>query len=138
MSDSVTALPPLGAALDNVTVHIVLLPDVTVAGEHCSPETTGAVDAVEVITLPAPETARKVPSDAAPITLVTGSEIELRLVGLSVTATTATTPLAIVLLLTPLATQMIDPLAERQVSDFLAAVSAEPAVALRETMSLVG
>lgn len=37
LSDSVTALPPLGAAFDSVTVHIVLLPDVTVAGEHCSP-----------------------------------------------------------------------------------------------------
>ena len=135
LSDNVTTLPPLGAALDNVTVHVELPPDVTVVGVHCSAETT-----VEptVTTLPVPAVVVKLPSGKAPITFVIGSETELLLVELSATVTTATTPLAIPLPLIPLATHVTDPLFGEQLSDLPAAVRAAPTVVLRETTSLVG
>ena len=44
LSDSVTVEPPLGAAADNVTVHVALPPDPTLVGLHCNEVTAGAVD----------------------------------------------------------------------------------------------
>ena len=34
LSDRLTAVPPLGAAMDNVTVHVDTDPDTTVVGVH--------------------------------------------------------------------------------------------------------
>jgi len=67
---------------------------------------------------------------------VIGTETALTLVGVSVTATTATTPLPIAVPFIPLARQVTDPLLGLQVSDLLAAVRAGPAAMLRETTSL--
>ena len=68
--------------------------------------------------------------------MVIGSETALTLVEVSVTATTATTPLPIALLFIPLARQVTDPLLGLQVSDLPAALRAGPAAALRERTSL--
>ena len=43
LSDSVTTEPPLGAAADNVTVHVELAPAATLVGLHCREETVGGV-----------------------------------------------------------------------------------------------
>ena len=41
LSDSVTVLPPVGAAAERVTVHVEVAPDATVAGAHASEDTIG-------------------------------------------------------------------------------------------------
>ena len=43
--ETVTAVPPAGAAFEIVTVHVDVLPDVTEAGAHCSAVTVGGVTA---------------------------------------------------------------------------------------------
>jgi len=42
LSDTVTAVPPVGAADEIVTVQLVLPPDTTEVGAHVSPVTVGA------------------------------------------------------------------------------------------------
>ena len=42
LSDSVTAVPPVGAACEIVTVQVELLPEVTEAGVHPNAVTVGA------------------------------------------------------------------------------------------------
>ena len=37
----VTALPPVGAAAEIITVHVEVAPDTTVAGEHATEDTVG-------------------------------------------------------------------------------------------------
>ena len=45
LSDNVTVLPPVGAAFDNVTVHVELPPDNTDVGAHWS-EVTVMVEVI--------------------------------------------------------------------------------------------
>jgi len=47
-AETVTEAPPVGAADDNVTVQLELLPDTTDAGEHWSPVTVGGAGGVTV------------------------------------------------------------------------------------------
>jgi hypothetical protein len=71
--------------------------------------------------------------------LVSGRESELLLVPNAIVAvTTATTPLLMVLVFVPLATQVADPLLAAQFSVSPAAVSADPATMLREVTSVGG
>jgi hypothetical protein len=108
-------------------VHVEVAPDVTEVGAHCSPETVGST-----LTLPpVPVKLTKLPSDAVPIRLLSGSASKLLpLAGDRLAVTTATTPLVIALALEPLARQVRTPAAEPQLSVLPAAVSAGPAAAL--------
>jgi hypothetical protein len=51
-----TMEPPVGAAEDNVTLHVVVAPDIMEFGEHTRPETmvvaAGGVTVTEVVALP--------------------------------------------------------------------------------------
>jgi hypothetical protein len=135
LSDTLTTAPPLGAAAESVTVQVEPAPDVKLEGEHWSPETVGV--ALTLIVPPLPETVIAVPSPKLPITLFIESAppvpVEAR-----VAVTTATTPLLMVEAFMPLATQVMDPVAELQLSVLLADVRAGPLAALTELMPAVG
>ena len=51
LSDNETAIPPVGAALDIVTVQVLAAPDANVVGLHASDETVGrgAVKLIEAV-----------------------------------------------------------------------------------------
>ena len=51
LSDNETAIPPVGAALDIVTVQVLAAPDANVAGLHASEDTVGggAVKLIEAV-----------------------------------------------------------------------------------------
>jgi hypothetical protein len=122
-------VPPLGAAAESVTVHVVPAPGVKFVGEHCSAETPSSV-----LTLPpVPETATFVPSPKVPSRLVieTGPPV---LPEATVAVTTATTPLLMPVEFMPLATQVIEVGAELQLSVLPTAFSAGPVAALRALM----
>ena len=134
-----TVAPPLAAAAEIMTVHEAAPPDATVDGEHCNDEGVIWVGDVGVTVPPDPDTAAKVPSGRAPMTLLRGSEmLEADPVEVSVTFRTATTPELISDEFMPEVRQIIFPPDALQLSDFPAAVRAAPADALTEATSLVG
>ena len=80
LSESVTLMPPAGAAADKPTVHVELPPDTTLVGEHARLETTGSETLWTEMVPPLAETATAVPPDRDPITLLTETGTELALV----------------------------------------------------------
>ena len=132
--DRATDAPPLGTALANVTVQVVPAPATTLDGEHCNPEIAG-----RMVIPPEPGSIEiAVPSDAAPITLLTPINAVPLLPGARVAVTTATTPLPIVLAFIPVARQLTDPSPPLQFILFPAAVSTGPADNTSEPIALVG
>ena len=127
-----TVVPPVGAACEIVTVQVDLLPETIVVGVHVSPEIIDAVDCPTVIVPPVPVAPIETPPDETAKALATGIETDAPLVELSVTAITATTPLAIVLAFIPVARQVKEPVPREQLRVLPAALSAAPAVALIE------
>jgi len=94
---------------------------------------------VRLIVAPVAVMVSRVAPGTAPIALLIGIESEVLLVAeVIVAVTTATTPLPSVVEFIPLATHVTDPVLEAQVSVLFAAVSADPAVILREVTSLAG
>src|SRR5262249_53914634 len=93
--------------------------------------------AITVINPPAPETEVQVPSGWAAITLLIGSDTARLLAGVSVTETTATTPLPMAVPFMPLTTHTTEPLRGLQLRDLPAAVKAGPAAVLIDKTSLV-
>jgi hypothetical protein len=129
LSDMLTAVPPLGAAAESVTVQVEAAPDAKLVGVHWSAETAGSEPTVP----PLPETIRFEPFPMLPHTLF----IEIvppALAGATVAVTTATTPVLMLLLFIPLATQVMEPVPELQLRVLPAAVSAGPAAALTALM----
>ena len=49
LSDNETAIPPVGAAFDIVTVQVLAAPDANVVGLHASDVTVGAVKLIEAV-----------------------------------------------------------------------------------------
>jgi hypothetical protein len=127
LEERATAAPPVGAAAEIVTVHVELAPDVRLVVVHWSAEIVGG--ALLLMVPPLPGSIKSVPSPKVPITLLIETAPPV-LLEARVAVTTATTPLLMLAVLMPLATQVRDPVAELQFSVLPAAVSAGPAAAL--------
>ena len=133
LSERLTTVPPLGAVVESVTVQVDVDPDVTLAGAQLSAE----IGESTLIVPPVPETLREVSFAKTPITLLIGKLSRLSgPVGESVAEITATTPLPMALVLTPVARHVIAPTLVTQLSILPAVVSAGPAIALREVISV--
>jgi hypothetical protein len=127
LSEIRTAVPPVGAAIDRVTVQVVEVPEVRLFGAHWSPETAGNT----LIDPPVPVMFASVPLGSVPIMLLIGRESTMALLlGERVAVIVASTPLVMVVAFTPDATQINVPTPELQLSVFPAAVSTGPATAL--------
>ena len=128
-----TIVPPVGAALDRVTVHVAAVPEVRLLGVHCSPETAGST----LIDPPVPVMFASVPSGSVPITLLIGKESTLApLLAERVAVTVASVPLLMAVAFVPAATHTNVPTPELQLSVFPAAASAGPATALSAATSV--
>lgn len=114
-------------------VQVEFAPEAIDAGEQVNVETPD----IKLIVPPLPAALENFPSGKEAITFPTGNNTVLPLSEFSVTATTATTPLPIGVAFLPLATQVTEPLAERQVRVFPAAVSAGPADGAIDRTSLL-
>jgi len=135
LSERLTTVPPLGAVVESVTVQVDVDPDVTLAGAQLSVD--AEMRETTLIAPPVPETLREVPFAKTPITLLIGKLSRLSgPVGESVAEITATTPLPMALVFTPVARHVIAPTPVTQLSVLPAAVSADPAIALREVISV--
>jgi hypothetical protein len=133
LSERLTTVPPLGAVVESVTVQVDVDPDVTLAGAQLSAE----IGESTLIVPPVPETLREVSFAKTPITLLIGKLSRLSgPVGESVAEIMATTPLPMALVLTPVARHVIAPTLVTQLSILPAVVSAGPAIALREVISV--
>src|SRR6516162_1902468 len=133
LSERLTTVPPLGAVVESVTVQVDVDPDVTLAGAQLSAE----IGESTLIVPPVPETLREVSFAKTPITLLIGKLSRLSgPVGESVAEIMATTPLPMALVFTPVARHVIAPTPVMQLSVLPAAVSAGPAIALREVISV--
>jgi hypothetical protein len=134
LSEIAIMAPPAGAAFESVTVQTELVPEVRLAGLHCTWDTTGR-EFWTLMAEPIPETAVALPSATAP----TGLRIEMGTVELldaeSVTVTTATTPLPIELPFMPEARQATEPAWATQLRVLPAAVKAAPVARFTETIS---
>jgi len=137
LSDTVTAVPPVGAADEIVTVQLVLPPDTTDVGVHVSPVTVGAVTWPTAIVPPVAVAPVDIPPADTAIALLSGSATDALLVELKVTETIATTPLAIVLVFIPDVRHVSVPEPVTQFRLLPAAVRAAPAAALIEVTSAV-
>ena len=110
-----TIVPPVGAALDRVTVHVAAVPEVRLLGVHCSPETAGST----LIDPPVPVMFASVPSGSVPITLLIGKESTLApLLAERVAVTVASVPLLMAVAFVPDATHTNVPTPELQLSVF--------------------
>jgi hypothetical protein len=69
LSEIVTAVPPVGAAADSVTVQVDAAPEAMLEGEHASLETTGARAWTEMLP-PVPDIAIAEPFAEDPTTLL--------------------------------------------------------------------
>jgi len=130
LSDTATAVPPVGAACEIVTVQLELPPEAIEVGVQVSPETVDTVDWPTVMVPPVAVAPVETPPDETANALLTGIETDALLVDVSVTAITATTPLAIALAFIPVARQVKEPVPLAQFRLLPAALSAPPAVAL--------
>jgi len=127
LSKITTSVPPVGAAIDSVTVQVVEVPELRLVGVHCSPETAGNTP----IDPPVPVMFASVPSGSVPITLLIGKESTLALLPGDRTAViVASTPLPTAVAFAPNATHTNVPIPELQLKYFPAAVSTGPATAL--------
>jgi hypothetical protein len=135
LSEILTAVPPLGAVAESVTVQVDVDPDVTLAGAQLSAEMGEST----LIVPPVPETLSEVAFAETPMTLLIDKLSTLSgPVGDSVAEITATTPLPMVSTFTPVAKHVIAPMPVAQLSVLPAVVSAGPATALREVISAGG
>jgi hypothetical protein len=80
LSETVTLMPPVGAAADKVTLQVEVPPDTTLVGEHARLETTGSTAVWTEMAPPLAETATPVPLARDPMTLLTETGTELALV----------------------------------------------------------
>jgi len=87
---------------------------------------------------PVPVTLTAVPFPVAASMLLSDSASLAVLVGESVAVKTASTPLLMAFVFIPLARQVMEPVPELQLSVLPAAVSADPAAAVRELMPVAG
>jgi hypothetical protein len=127
LSKIATSDPPVGAAIDSVTVQVVEVPELRLAGVHCSPETAGNTP----IDPPVPVMFASVPSGSVPITLLIGKESTLALLlGERIAVIVASTPLPTAVAFAPDATHINVPTPELQLNVFPAADSTGPATAL--------
>jgi hypothetical protein len=136
LSDNVTAVPPVGAACEMVTVHVELPPDRIEDGVQVMLETVGSISWPTVIVPPVPVAPVETPPVETAIVLLIGSETNALLVGLNVKETVATRPLGMVLVLIPEVRQVKVPDPAAQFSVLPAPLSAAPAIALIEVTSL--
>ena len=111
LSDTLTSVPPLGAACDKVTVQVTFPGGVSELGVHVRLVSVGdACHPWTVMVPPLPETATALPSARDPIVPLTEMRTDPLLVAeASVAVTTATTPLPITVEFIPVAKQTIDP-----------------------------
>ena len=127
LADSVTTALPGGAAADNVTVHVEVEPEVTVAGEHCRPAMLTAGDRT-VIVPPFPVTAIPVPLGSAPREPFTEiGTVEPLAADPNPTVTVATVPLLIAVTFMPIAKHVSVPVPALHVRLLPAPVKAGPA-----------
>jgi hypothetical protein len=134
--ETATAVPPVGAACEMVTVQLLLPPDTTEVGVQVKPVTVGRVGRLTVMVPPVAVAPVEIPLAETAIGLLTPIETDPLLVEVSTTDTVATTPLLIRLAFIPVARQVNEPVPVAQFSVLLAAVSADPAVALIEATSV--
>ena len=133
LSEIRTTVPPVGAAMDRVTVQVVEAPEVRLFGVHWSPETAGST----LIDPPVPVMFASVPLGSVPITLLIGKESTAApLFGERVAVIVASTPLLTVVAFAPDATHTNVPTPELQLNAFPAAVRAGPATALTAATSV--
>ena len=133
LSEILAAVPPVGAAMDSVTVQVADVPEVRLLGVHWIPETAGST----AIDPPVPATFASVPSGSVPITLPIGKESTVALLpGERVAVIVASTPLPIAVAFTPDAKHTNVPTPELQFNVFPAAVRTGPAAALSEATSV--
>jgi hypothetical protein len=124
--ESDTTAPPLGAACDIVTVHVDVLPELTVAGLQPTLLRLVVEPPLTAILPPVPVAEMPVPLAAPAETLVTPMFTVPDAVPERVTLTTATTPFPIAVWLRAETKQVSEPLLFEQVSDLDAAVDAAP------------
>ncbi len=129
LSDTATDWPPLGAALSKVTVHVEDPGAVQDEGLQLRLLTVGgAGTGCEIVTVPVlPDDVIELPEPLTADVFVIWSWEEVAEVPEEIVAfTTATTPLEIVVVLNPVARQIILPDPPEQVTDFPAADAAAP------------
>jgi len=130
-----TTAPPLGAAWANVTVPVVLAPEVRLVGEPWSEDKTGC----QFVTVIAPEVADAVSAD--PLAkddvglLTTMGTVAPLVAGERVTVAVATTPLPIVESVVPIAIHVTEPVAAWHVRFLFALLSAVPGLTTTELTS---
>jgi len=133
LSEIRTLIPPVGAAMDRVTVQLAEVPEVRLPGVHWSPETAGST----LIDPPVPVMFASVPLGRVPIKLLIGKELTVApLVGERVAVIVASVPLPMAVAFTPAVTQTNVPTPELQLNVFPAAVSTGPATALSAATSV--
>jgi len=128
LSESVTTVPPVGAAELNITVHVLVPLELSVVGVQDTETSDGAVVVEPIIVPPVVETDIALPAADAAVLLPTAIEVELTPDAI-VTFTDATTPFAMVLAFIPDARHVYVPDPPMQVIVLPALVSAAPAVA---------
>jgi hypothetical protein len=126
LSARVTEAPPAGAAEVSVTVHVLEAFAPKLAGLQTSELTPGRAPAVT--TPPVAVTAVALP-DGRDATALTSPIAVVVALGATVIFKTATVPFEMMVLFTPYATQVREPAAAAQLSDFPAAVAAGPGLA---------
>jgi len=133
LSEIRTLAPPVGAAMDRVTVQLAEVPEVRLLGVHWSPETAGST----LIDPPVPVMFASVPLGSVPIKLLIGKESTVApLFGERVAVIVASVPLPMAVAFTPAVTQTNVPTPELQLNVFPAAVSTGPATALSAATSV--
>ena len=121
------------AAVDRVTVQPLDAPELTFAGEHCSPATSGTLTLWTLMTPPTPVTIWAFPSpvDAKGPVIEMGT-LDPPVDGAMTTVMVATTPLLMVPASIPLARQVTDPATELQLKVLPAAVKLGPAATVKD------
>jgi hypothetical protein len=134
LSDTATEVLAAGAA-DNVTVQVDVAPDAIVTGEHCSLETVGETDVVEIPPL-VPDAVTATPPGETAITLDIGIDTLALAVAARVTLMVAITPSLMPVLFIPLAMHRTTPVVGAHVRVLPVAVRADPAAAVTKVMSV--
>jgi hypothetical protein len=128
-----TVVAPEGADKDNATVQFDAPPDCNAEGWHCTDVTDGSTP----ILPPLPVISASLPSVSPPTTLlIANTSVVALLEGESVAVITAATPVAIGVAFVPDARHVNDPTPETQFKLFADAVSAGPAVAATDAISV--
>jgi hypothetical protein len=107
--DSGMLTPPAGATVDSVAAHVEVPGEVITVGLHVTDSVGAAVPPVTGMVLPAVDVGMLAPSSVALTASLTEIGTLPDAAGVNFTATFATTPLAIVDVLTPVSRQIADP-----------------------------